>query len=240
MAGPSEGMFSSPIAFGRYRARRSGPRNTYFMANQNITASPPAVRLPGRGLDTVVLDYTGSSDLENVQADGGFRRARVVLPGSPRPVGRRGDGVPAVPAGPAVPNPLPTVSPIRSPRSGPRPAVVHGCEPFRSEGGPVGVWLQHGFTGCPASMRPFGMWLAERGLPDLRQPLLLFSSDEDHTSKPANSRLIMAKAGSPSKELIRLTNSYHVATMDYDAESIFERVLAFAHSLAAGERTHST
>src|SRR6266702_910437 len=164
MAGPSEGMFSSPIAFGRYRARRSGPRNTYFMANQNITASPPAVRLPGRGLDTVVLDYTGSSDLENVQADGGFRRARVVLPGSPRPVGRRGDGVPAVPAGPAVPNPLPTVSPIRSPRSGPRPAVVHGCEPFRSEGGPVGVWLQHGFTGCPASMRPFGMWLAERGL----------------------------------------------------------------------------
>ena len=243
--------------------------------------------------------------------------------------------------------------------------VIRGCEPFRSDGGPVGVWLQHGFTGCPASMRPFGEWLAERGfsvvvprlpghgtspddlastgwkdwlrsadesvdelserchtviavglsfggalalheaatrpetiagvvainayvhdprllgafalrafmktrkgtgrdikkpgieelnykripvsvlpglgkfmrmvereLPSLRQPLLVLSSNDDHTVKPANSNLIMAKAGSEQKELIRLANSYHVAPLDFDADLVFERVLAFVQSIA--------
>ena len=248
--------------------------------------------------------------------------------------------------------------------------IVRGCGPFRADGGPIGVWLQHGFTGCPASMRPLGEWLAERDftvvvprlpghgtsiedlattswrdwdreaeqavtdlssrcstviaiglsfggalalhqaatrpeavqgvvaintwvhdprlyaafvarafmktrkgtgrdikkpgveelnykripvsvlpgvgtflrkvereLPSVRQPLLVFSSAEDHVVKPANSRLIMAKAGSKQKELIGLTNSYHVATLDYDAELVFERVQAFANSVAEGART---
>jgi carboxylesterase len=247
--------------------------------------------------------------------------------------------------------------------------IVRGCEPFRADGGPVGVWLQHGFTGCPASVRPFGQWLAQRGftvvvprlpghgtsvddlattswkdwdreaeqavtdlssrcstviaighsfggalalhqaatrpdaisgvvainawihdprlmaafllrafmrtrkgtgrdikkpgieelnydripvsvlpgvgtylrmvereLPSIRQPLLVFSSAEDHTVKPSNSRLIMAKAGSEQKELIGLTNSYHVATLDYDAGFVFERVLAFVNDVAEGAR----
>ncbi len=42
--------------------------------------------------------------------------------------------------------------------------IIRGCEPFRFDGGPLGVYLQHGFTGCPGSMRPFGEWLAERGV----------------------------------------------------------------------------
>jgi hypothetical protein len=32
---------------------------------------------------------------------------------------------------------------------------------------------------------------------------------------------------------VTLPNSYHVATLDYDAELIFERVLEFAHATAA-------
>jgi carboxylesterase len=243
--------------------------------------------------------------------------------------------------------------------------VIRGCEPFQFNGGPIGFWVQHGFTGCPASMRPLGEWLAEHGmtvegprlpghgtsiedlgtttwrdwlaeaeravetlrarcstvvavaqsyagamalhiaaqrpellsgvvainawvrdprlrfaflarpfmktypgtgrdikkpgpeelnydripvsvlpgvgtflrmvdreLPTIRQPLLLFSSDEDHVVKPANSRRILERAGSEQKELVRLPNSYHVATLDFDAELIFERVLAFGRSLA--------
>jgi carboxylesterase len=243
--------------------------------------------------------------------------------------------------------------------------IVRGCEPFRSDGGPIGFWLQHGFTGCPASMRPLGEWLASKGmtvvvprlpghgttvedlatttwrdwvqeaesavddlsgrcstvvavglsvggalalhmgvqrsqqldgvvainayvhdprllgafvarafmrtrkgtgndikkpgpdelnydrmpvsvlpglgkllrtvdreLPSLTLPLLVFSSIEDHVVQPANSRRIMARAGTPQKEFISLANSYHVATMDYDAETIFERVLAFGRTLA--------
>ena len=42
--------------------------------------------------------------------------------------------------------------------------MIPGAEAFRFDGGPTGVLLQHGFTGAPASMRPFGEWLAARGL----------------------------------------------------------------------------
>jgi carboxylesterase len=244
--------------------------------------------------------------------------------------------------------------------------VLPGAEAFRFDGGPIGVLLQHGFSGCPASMRPFGEWLSERGfsvvgprlpghgtsweelerttwgdwereadgalldlagrcsdvvavglsmggamvlhlgakhpeklrgivcvnpdirrpelvlapaarlftrtakgvgndikkpgqdeivyervplkaaaqlgrfyrtvqkeLPSMRLPLLVFSSNVDHIVKPANSRYVMAKAGSAEKELVPLRNSYHVATLDYDAETIFERTLEFAKAHAA-------
>src|SRR6266496_4983648 len=49
--------------------------------------------------------------------------------------------------------------------------VKSACEPFSSEGGPVGLWLQHGFSGCPASMRPMAAWLTERGF-SVAAPLL--------------------------------------------------------------------
>ncbi|MET8676496.1 alpha/beta fold hydrolase [Streptomyces sp. NPDC004647] len=42
--------------------------------------------------------------------------------------------------------------------------VLPGAEPFRHEGGPVGVLLCHGFTGSPQSLRPWADFLAERGL----------------------------------------------------------------------------
>ena len=43
-------------------------------------------------------------------------------------------------------------------------------------------------------------------------------SDDDHTVDASNAALIMDRAGSERKELVRLTNSYHVATLDYDAD----------------------
>ncbi|MFF2505332.1 alpha/beta hydrolase [Streptomyces sp. NPDC058067] len=42
--------------------------------------------------------------------------------------------------------------------------VIPGAEPYRHEGGEVGVLLCHGFTGSPQSMRPWAEYLAERGL----------------------------------------------------------------------------
>ncbi|MFE9306958.1 alpha/beta hydrolase [Streptomyces sp. NPDC006706] len=42
--------------------------------------------------------------------------------------------------------------------------VLPGAEPFRHEGGEVGVLLCHGFTGSPQSLRPWGRYLAERRL----------------------------------------------------------------------------
>jgi len=248
--------------------------------------------------------------------------------------------------------------------------VIPGAEAFKFDGGPIGVLLQHGFTGCPASMRPMGEWLAQQGLsvvgprlpghgttwedlegttwhdwegeserallelsgrcstvvavglsmggamvlhlaakhpdkvsgvvavnslvyrpdlmftpvarlftrtvkgvgndvkkpgqdeivydrvplkaanelgkfirtvdrelPSVRAPLIVFSSPEDHTVKKMNSGRILKRGGGTHKELITLANSYHVATLDYDAEIIFQRTLDFARSLAAGVGT---
>ncbi|MFE5854909.1 MULTISPECIES: alpha/beta hydrolase [unclassified Streptomyces] len=42
--------------------------------------------------------------------------------------------------------------------------VLPGAEPYRHEGGEVGVLLCHGFTGSPQSLRPWAEFLAERGL----------------------------------------------------------------------------
>ena len=42
--------------------------------------------------------------------------------------------------------------------------IIPGAEPFRFDAGPTGALLQHGFSGCPASMRPMGRWLADRGI----------------------------------------------------------------------------
>ncbi len=247
--------------------------------------------------------------------------------------------------------------------SRPRP----GCLPFRFDAGQVGALLQHGFSGCPASMRPMGQWLNERGIsvvgprlpghgtrwedleqatvedweqeaeraladissrcstvigvglsfggamvlhlaakhPDVVQgvavincdlirpnlvfvpaikpfirtvkgvgndikkpgqnelpydriplaaaiqmkhfyrmvrkelplvhaPLRFFKSTVDHVVKPSSSKYVMRKVGSTDKELISLPNSYHVATLDYDAETIFQGVLDFANTVASG------
>jgi carboxylesterase len=247
--------------------------------------------------------------------------------------------------------------------------AMPGAEPFRFDAGPIGAILIHGFSGSPASMRPLGRWLAERGvssigprwpghgttwedmenhgwrawereveaalsdleglcrdviavglsvggamalhvgarhadrlrgvavincdmrrpvlalaplvrlftrsvkgvindinkpgqdeigydrlpvralgqlgrflrtvrreLPSIRLPLLLFTSPNDHVVKPSNSRYILERVGSSRKEVVTLFNSYHVATLDYDADLIFERILEFAHATAAAPR----
>jgi carboxylesterase len=43
------------------------------------------------------------------------------------------------------------------------PEIMPGCEPFSSEGGPLGVLVLHGFTGNPASMRSIAERVALAG-----------------------------------------------------------------------------
>jgi carboxylesterase len=74
--------------------------------------------------------------------------------------------------------------------------------------------------------------VVDADLPRMTLPLLVFSSHEDHTVRPSNSRRVAERCASDRKELVPLTNSYHVATLDYDAPAIFERVAEFARSLA--------
>jgi carboxylesterase len=50
-------------------------------------------------------------------------------------------------------------------------SILPGAEPYAADGGPVGVLLCHGFTGTPASMRPWAEHLAAAGF-TVRVPLL--------------------------------------------------------------------
>jgi carboxylesterase len=69
-------------------------------------------------------------------------------------------------------------------------------------------------------------------LPQIQQPVLVFNSPEDHVVPKGNAEYVMDHVGSAEKELVTLPNSYHVATLDYDAETIQERVLEFAKACA--------
>ena len=53
----------------------------------------------------------------------------------------------------------------------PPAASPSDAEPFAADGGPVGVVLSHGFTGEPASLRPWAQHLADAGF-TVRLPLL--------------------------------------------------------------------
>jgi carboxylesterase len=64
-------------------------------------------------------------------------------------------------------------------------------------------------------------------LSKITQPALLFASRQDHVVAPANATYAAEHIASSEKELVWLERSYHVATLDYDKDLIFERTNAF-------------
>jgi carboxylesterase len=72
------------------------------------------------------------------------------------------------------------------------------------------------------------LWRAVRDdLPKVEVPIRLFRSAEDHVVEPVNARILMEGVSSTEVEEIVLTDSYHVATLDNDAERIFEGSVEF-------------
>ncbi|MFD7438646.1 alpha/beta hydrolase [Streptomyces sp. NPDC059861] len=69
-------------------------------------------------------------------------------------------------------------------------------------------------------------------LPQVTQPLLLLHSPQDHVVPPADSARILSRVSSTDVREGLLEQSYHVATLDYDADRIFEESLAFIGRLA--------
>ena len=63
-------------------------------------------------------------------------------------------------------------------------------------------------------------------------PVLLFHSTEDHVLPVSNTEIIMNEIGSTDKERIELANSYHVAVLDNDAETIYVNTLRFIERLS--------
>ena len=66
----------------------------------------------------------------------------------------------------------------------------------------------------------------------LTQPLLVFTSRDDHVVEPANSDHLVGNAASADKRQVVLENSYHVATMDNDLPLIVSETLAFVRERA--------
>jgi carboxylesterase len=64
-------------------------------------------------------------------------------------------------------------------------------------------------------------------LPEIDVPVLLLSSRTDHVVPTSSGDLLVERFGGPV-ERVYLENSYHVATLDYDAHEIEERAVAFA------------
>lgn len=73
--------------------------------------------------------------------------------------------------------------------------------------------------------------ITRRNLKNITIPVQLFHSVEDHTLPVTNTEIILSEIGSSNKTRIELVNSYHVATMDYDQELIFQNSLTFIESL---------
>ncbi|HYZ10973.1 MAG TPA: alpha/beta fold hydrolase [Actinomycetota bacterium] len=72
-----------------------------------------------------------------------------------------------------------------------------------------------------------------RDIPGVRQPLLVFESTEDHVVPRGTVRWLLKRVGSQRAEVVPLPSSYHVATLDHDAELIFERTHEFAEAVGA-------
>ena len=63
-------------------------------------------------------------------------------------------------------------------------------------------------------------------------PIIIFTSTEDHVVEPENSEYIMEHVNSTDRTQIILDDSYHVATLDNEADRIFSESLDFVKRLA--------
>lgn len=75
----------------------------------------------------------------------------------------------------------------------------------------------------------------ERALPQVSQPLLMLRSAVDHVVPVSSAALVLDRISSSDVTDVVLHDSYHVATLDEDAEVIVSRSIEFVHRVA-GER----
>lgn len=76
--------------------------------------------------------------------------------------------------------------------------------------------------------------LVDGELPQVTQPLLVLRSARDHTVPSVDSARILSRVSSTDVSEIVLEQSYHVATLDHDADRIFEESMGFIDRLATG------
>jgi carboxylesterase len=72
------------------------------------------------------------------------------------------------------------------------------------------------------------LWkLVKTDINKVTQPLLLFRSAQDHVVEPSNAEFILGHVSSVETQEVVLMDSYHVATLDHDAEIIVRDSIEF-------------
>lgn len=79
------------------------------------------------------------------------------------------------------------------------------------------------------------MKLVRENLSQVTCPTLIFASTVDHVVPPENSQIIYQEISSHDKSIIKLEESYHVATLDNDLELIASQSLQFINNILNSE-----
>jgi carboxylesterase len=90
---------------------------------------------------------------------------------------------------------------------------------------------EHPYEHLPvAGLAQLGRMLSvvRRDLSQVRAPVIVLVSSVDHVVHRGTAEYVMKRLGTDDKELVELSDSYHVATLDNDAETIFDRTHDFA------------
>lgn len=204
-----------------------------FLARAGLTVSLP--RLPGHGTTWQEMSHTGWEDwYGELEHAFGELRGRcpdtfvmgLSLGGSMalRLAEVHGDAVRGVVAvNPSVVNDVPLL------RLAPLlkwvvPSVPGVANDIKKEGV---TELAYDRTPVRAAATLPRLWsLVQSELHKVTQPVLVYHSPQDHVVKPASVRLLRERLGD-NLTVVELPNSYHVATLDNDAETIFQGSLEF-------------
>ncbi len=82
--------------------------------------------------------------------------------------------------------------------------------------------------------------LVRRDLSSVNVPVLMFRSLHDHVVPTASARRVLARVASTDVTDVVLVESYHVATMDYEANVIAEQSVQFLQRLSGAARPAAT
>lgn len=204
-----------------------------FLARAGLTVSLP--RLPGHGTTWQEMSHTGWEDwYGELEHAFGELRGRcpdtfvmgLSLGGSMalRLAEVHGDAVRGVVAvNPSIVNDVPLL------RLAPLlkwvvPSVPGVANDIKKEGV---TELAYDRTPVRAAATLPRLWsLVQSELHKVTQPVLVYHSPQDHVVKPASVRLLRERLGD-NLTVVELPDSYHVATLDNDAETIFQGSLEF-------------
>jgi len=96
---------------------------------------------------------------------------------------------------------------------------------------------EHGYPRTPlraADSMLSGYAAVRHDLARITAPILVFRSAEDHVVDPSSARILASSISSRDYEERLLENSYHVATLDNDADAIFAESADFVARVTAG------